>query len=391
MKNKLSKKTILIFVVLLAPSITVFADKYPPDNAAVLYYKAFILYKPDDVNNNMLADFVNDKISSNKQIIEFLNSGQNRKIISTITDAAQITTCDWGLNCSEGFAMQMPHLSLMRNLNRLILADAKLLAEKGNYRDALSICITAKRMACHSDGGMIISHLVYIAANVAANKTIQDILNSKIDAATLKWFEGRIEDIQKLQPAAKNALIREFEIARHIKRERISQDISNESADSDLLQKLNGIMDSESLFEENINYWGQIVRLYADAFDLPYLQADSRIKELGNKLQQQSKEDERAVIAALLMPAISKIHSVSTRNQSNENALRVAVDIYIKYAQDAKLPDTLPPGCPKDVFSGKDFEYEKTKDGFLLKCNENNLPEEVKKDIDKYEYKFKLK
>jgi hypothetical protein len=116
----------------------------------------------------------------------------------------------------------------------------------------------------------------------------------------------------------------------------------------------------------------------------------SRIKELENKFQQQSKEDKRAVIAALLMPAVGKIYSASIRSQSNENATRTAVDIYIKYAQDSKLPDTLSPDYPKDMFSGKPFIYEKTKDGFLLKCNESNLSAEEKKRIDQYEYKFKL-
>jgi len=45
-----------------------------------------------------------------------------------------------------------------------------------------------------------------------------------------------------------------------------------------------------------------------------------------------------------------------------------------------------PEGLPKDLFSGKDFRYEKTADGFTLRCRG--------KDLDKnetYQYEFKVK
>jgi hypothetical protein len=41
---------------------------------------------------------------------------------------------------------------------------------------------------------------------------------------------------------------------------------------------------------------------------------------------------------------------------------------------------------PKDLFSGKDFEYEKAADGFILRCQGKDLN---RNEI--YEYKFKVK
>jgi hypothetical protein len=67
------------------------------------------------------------------------------------------------------------------------------------------------------------------------------------------------------------------------------------------------------------------------------------------------------------------------------NAIIAAVEIYIVKAKTSRLPDTLPAGLPRDLFSGKDFEYEKTKDGFILRCRG--------KDLDKdefYQYEFKV-
>ncbi len=52
-------------------------------------------------------------------------------------------------------------------------------------------------------------------------------------------------------------------------------------------------------------------------------------------------------------------------------------------AKTGQLPDALPPGLPNDAFSGKDFEYAKTKDGFTLRCPGT--------DLDVYRYEFKLR
>ena len=49
-------------------------------------------------------------------------------------------------------------------------------------------------------------------------------------------------------------------------------------------------------------------------------------------------------------------------------------------------PVLAPAGLPPDLFSGRDFQYEKTKDGFVLRCQGKDLSK------DKiYEYEFKVK
>jgi len=55
-------------------------------------------------------------------------------------------------------------------------------------------------------------------------------------------------------------------------------------------------------------------------------------------------------------------------------------------ARTGRLPDMLPIGSPKDLFSGKDFRYERKENSFILRCQG--------KDLDKrkiHEYEFKLK
>jgi hypothetical protein len=51
----------------------------------------------------------------------------------------------------------------------------------------------------------------------------------------------------------------------------------------------------------------------------------------------------------------------------------------------SEVADALPAGLPKDAFSGKDFKYEKTKDGFVLRCRGRDLGKDKL-----YQYEFKL-
>ena len=74
------------------------------------------------------------------------------------------------------------------------------------------------------------------------------------------------------------------------------------------------------------------------------------------------------ILTAWLMPVMNRVYSLGIRAETSTNAARAAVEIYIIKAQTGKLPQTLPAGLPKDLFSGKNFQYEKTVDGFILHC-----------------------
>jgi hypothetical protein len=42
--------------------------------------------------------------------------------------------------------------------------------------------------------------------------------------------------------------------------------------------------------------------------------------------------------------------------------------VYRIKATTGQLPENLPDGLPKDPYSGKDFEYQVTDEGFILRC-----------------------
>jgi hypothetical protein len=88
----------------------------------------------------------------------------------------------------------------------------------------------------------------------------------------------------------------------------------------------------------------------------------------------------------MVAPALAKVYNVGIRSDTSSNALKTAIELYIIAAQTGSLPDSLPADMPKDLYSCEDFEYQKTADGFTLRCK---AADPVKKEI--YEYKFKVK
>jgi len=107
---------------------------------------------------------------------------------------------------------------------------------------------------------------------------------------------------------------------------------------------------------------------------------------LDGKPSKEFTKNPDATLTAACSPTWLKIYTISTRLGSHSNAIRAAIDIYIIKAKTGRLPDALPADLPKDLFSGKDFEYKKTRDGFVLRCQGKDLSK------DKiYEYEFKVK
>ena len=114
--------------------------------------------------------------------------------------------------------------------------------------------------------------------------------------------------------------------------------------------------------------------------------AYAKLDELGNKTVSDLESGvSEAILTAILTPALDLAYTLGIRGKSNFNAIRAAIGIYIIKAKTGKLPDTLPAGLPKDLFSGKDFEYEKTADGFILRCQGKDLSKDMF-----HEYEFKV-
>lgn len=381
--------TCFFLIVILSAS---FGQNFPPENAAVLYLRAFIIYEePDSDLSKMLDDLRDGKIKPNDQIRQYFQ--KNRPVIELVTTASQIPDCDWGRDHSKGFDLMMPELATVRKLAFMLVADSKVFLYDGDYKTSLERCLTIHRMARHIGDDLIISNLVGIAMNGLANKHIKIILSEMpADVETLQWLKNQMLEISAQTPSLISAILNEAEIlVREIRKERIDEMLKDQSQQEIVQQIPKEIIEKirngdEAYFTQSRKYYMDFISSLQAAFALPYEDAYRELDKLNEKITQEAGSNPVAFATSTMSSSVAKLCTNEMVFKTNFNAVNAAIDIYILKAKIGHLPDELPKDLPKDLFSGKDFIYEKTGDGFILRCRGKDLSK------DKiYEYEFKVK
>ncbi len=375
-------KSVLIGIVLLAAVRQTFA--YPPDNAAVLYYKSFMLLEePNDAVGRMLRDLQDGKIGLNGQIRRYVE--RNRKVIGEIVTASEIKNCDWGF-LDISFDTELPHLVKCRQMAYILAAEAKILSEKGDYKEALERCITIHKMGIHVGDDTIIQGLVDHAVGDLANKRIVEILPEvSQDCEMLERLRWRLVEVSNRRSPMKTAIANDEELClKHMNREEIAAMIEADASiiPKDKLDKV--LQGDDEFFAKAREYWYSVMIRVQSIFDLPYPEAYQKAEDLELEVKNTAKEKPEAIIAEFLVSSIYRVSMLEARYKTHHNAVLAGIDIYLMKAKTGKLPDELPEGLAKDMFSGKDFLYEKTDTGFTLKCQGKDLAKDI---VHQYEFK----
>jgi len=386
-----SIKSYVTLLLLIAFVTNTAVSAYPPDNAAILYYKAFMLLQESvNVPTEVMADFMDGKIKSNEDIKEHLEYSQSA--LKILEEASKIEKCQWALDHSKGFDLPMPELSKARKAAFLLVTDAQKLTEDGNIKEAFSRCLTAHRMANHlSSDDLLISNLVGIAIHAKSDKTIKNILSRTSNSAEmLVWLKGKIVTVSQKQSSLKTVLKAESEIAvREMRKEKLA-DILDLEPDGEIWKKLPADslekikQGDEAFFKASRTYYTNFITTVQEILNMPYPEAYRQLEELTQKSIKDASTNPGAVFAVIFAPTLTKLLSMEIRYKTSVNALDCALGIYAHKAGAGELPDEIPADSPKDLFSGKDFEYEKTKDGFVFRCRGKDL---FKDEIHEYEFK----
>jgi hypothetical protein len=209
------------------------------------------------------------------------------------------------------------------------------------------------------------------------------------DIETLAWLRDEIAEFNK-RPFSIEPILswkREAGII-SMSPEKIDNAVRSGLDDGPFKEKaLKKILEAdEQFFDRNKAYWNEYMEAVQAAFDLPYSQAYSKLKQLDEKPSKEYSKNPDATLTVAFSPTWLKIYTISTRLGSHSNAVKTAIEIYIIRAKTGKLPDTLPAGLPRDLFSGKAFQYKKTKDGFVLRCRGKDLARDINR-----QYEFKVK
>ncbi len=383
--RNMMRQMICAIFILLVPTSLVYA--YPPDNAAVLYYRASLSYTTNSTMEKKLSELIKGDIGIDEEIKTYVQS--NKNWIKQFVDAGEAPNCDWGVDYSEGIATLMPPYASLRNIARIVLVQAKIAAESTDYKRALDLCLSVHKASPHiADGGVLISYLVGISLNAMANQCIMEILPQISDNPDmLIRLKNQIYDVSERFPSVKVSINGDLRTwSQDITKEK-TEDILKMAGDDIPKDKRKIIRNAdEAFFKANKEYFLDYLSTCLTAVDLPYPQSYEQLEKLAEKPAFESKKNPDATMSAFLTPALSRCLCIDLKTRTQFNAVKTALNLYIIRAKSVQLPDELPADLPKDLFSGKDFKYEKTKDGFVLRCQGKDLSK------DKiYEYEFKVK
>ena len=161
----------------LSPMAPALASPPDPNNAALLYYQAFLLMAQTDDHTvtDSVAEVANGVAAPDEKVREYVH--KCRSAIDYAVMASNLPHCDWGLAYSQGFSALLPHLGQARALARLILAEARILNADGDYRQALERCLATYRLAGQLGDNVLVSVLVSAAISAQANKGVSAILD----------------------------------------------------------------------------------------------------------------------------------------------------------------------------------------------------------------------
>jgi len=384
-----------VAMVLFASNVTALAQ--PPDNAALLYYQAFLEYEePNETLEMMLIDFHKGAIVSNEAIARYIE--RNRLVIDRAVTAAGVSKCDWGYDYSQEIMdMMMPNLPPLRSIALLLAAEARWLAEQGNYTTALDRCVTLRKIAMHACDRMLICYLSGNQINRIANEAVQYILGLMPgDVDELNRFKSRLTQTQEQFPSLAHYIMQEAHAwVAMMQKDKVQPilDIYKEGSLAGYSMKpvLERIRKGDdTFFERNRDYYLNAASTVVGTLEsgLPYTQICAKLDGLIEQWSQEEEEDNPdAIFTAYFFPMRTRLYQSTVRQQNHVNALKTAIDLYIIKIRTGQLPDTLPADSPPDLFSGKSFAYAKTAEGFILRCQGKEDP---KKD-EVHEYEFKAK
>jgi len=360
-----------------------------PDNAALLYYQAFLRRpEPNEGTFGRIREVLRGA-KPDKDIREYLT--YCRPTVELAHAASQIRHCNWGIVQPDRHGLSLNIIWQMRELSFVLDVYARTLAIDRKYRAALDTCLTIRRLSAHIGEDTYVMYASSLALDARALSCIQHVLGSMppdIDALT--WLQGQLAVQGAPRPPAKA-----METARDLDlqfmrtnperlalwRKHVKQNTKHPKAKKDIL----GLTDEQLLvrarqsYDESLNLVNRII-----GSDIPYVEKYAEIQRLSDELEQQPVSDPVTLllIGTHYMVSYYRIH---VRQTAQFNAIRAAIEVYLVMAKTGQLPDTLPDGLPKDPYSGQDFEYEKTADGFVLRCRVKAID-----DNKVWQYEFKV-
>ena len=362
--------------VLCIGAISLCSAALPPDpeNAALLYYQAFLLCpEPNDATKDLINKVVYAG-EPNEQLREYLQSQEHRRAIQYAEKAAQLRDCDWGPWYSLGFSYASVHLTSARFLSRVLHVDARVLAADGQYRAAFERCLTMRKLAKHVGTETLHSYKCVTEIEGHTQRCISQILGSMPpDVETITWLKSQLAATPPSSRSVARAVQMDLEQGLQTMR---ADDNTMEVLRRNLVEAADGksAADIEKLSNEELlarirepymAFLDSALRVMGS--DLPYEKAYGEIEKLRDTLEKEATNPVVKGMARVLGDQVPSSYALQIYSEARLAALSVALELYLEKAKTGRLPERLPKDLPKDPYSSEDFIYSVTENGFMLR------------------------
>ncbi len=346
-----------------------------PDNAALLYYRAFALRPEPDTATFLLLKNVLLRAEPNQQVRAHMKKCQDT--IRLADAGTRLSQCNWGIMYSQGDSFSTDTLGSLNQLAFLLEVDAHILAADGDCRGAFDRILSIRRLAAQIADGALMEYSMARQLQYCL-RSVEHILGlMPPDIDTLIWLQVQLSTVQgpllppgrTLETTLEQTLHPAY-IARWREQLADSTDVRNRDW-------LLGVTEPAAVDRARV-LGGEFVTAGQRVIgsDKPYAEKHADLQVLADDFK---ASDDPAALFLLGPCYLSRIHvfyDLYVRHVAHFNAVRAAIEVYIEIAKSGQVPQTLPAHLPKDPFSGKDFEYQTTDTGFILRCRAKEIGED---------------
>ncbi len=123
-----------------------------------------------------------------------------------------------------------------------------------------------------------------------------------------------------------------------------------------------------SFFVGSRRYFENHIQKIQAILESPALLVDklAQLEGLRKRPNKDAQDKPHAIVTAAWMPAIQRTLFLGSRSMAGRKMHEAAIEIYLQAARSGSVPTELPARVAKDPFTGKDFAYQKTEEGFSL-------------------------
>lgn len=364
---------------------------------------ANIRARPDfqerDALQKELDDFLFRGGHETDRVRKYLDS--NAPAVALAVRAAESEFCDWSevVSPPTDESTEVVQLSNrareMTALAKLIFGHAQKKLRAGDIDDALHKYLLGYKLAEHLDARPFLNYLVGTALRGLTNQLIREALSAhSMHIYQLVPLKNQLTRLDHQRVSLLESFDYETEktaiwLAGMTKEEIVAAAkatlIPAEAVDPNIVPNVDWMVGTrpEKVYRDH--------RLAERrAFGLPYSRGLAELRHLHDALIDRARPmreettimtvDAGVCLVLLKTPGVV-LYRLEASYQRDLNATLIGIQVIIHTVIDGRLPETLPANSPEDPFSGEAFDYERTADGFVLRCRGKDL---IEGKVDEY-------